>query len=68
MPGLALKVARDLLLYFALGVKANWLKGKMLMMTFLAVNAFVFLFPMMPELVELIRESLPSGEGQSGVS
>jgi len=62
LPGLALKVVCDLLLYFALGVKANWLKGKMLMMTFLAVNAFVFLVPMMPELVELAHESLPSGE------
>jgi len=62
LPGLALKMVCDLFLYFALGVKANWLKGKMLMMTFLTVNAFVFLVPMMPELVELARESLPSRE------
>ncbi len=62
LPGLALKVACDLILYFALGVRANWLKGKMLMMTFLSVNAFVFLVPMMPELVVLAYDSLPSGE------
>lgn len=62
LPGLALKVICDLILYFALGVKANWLKGKMLMMAFLTTNAFVFLVPMMPELVNLARESLPGGE------
>lgn len=62
LPGLALKVICDLVLYFALGVKANWLKGKMLMMAFLTTNAFVFLVPMMPELVTLARDSLPSGE------
>lgn len=62
LPGLALKVACDLLLYFALGVKANWLKGKMLMMAFLATNAFIFLVPMMPELTKLAQDALPSGE------
>ncbi len=62
LPGLALKVACDLLMYFVLGVRDNWLKGKMLMMAFLATNAFVFLVPMMPELVELARDALPSGE------
>ncbi|MET0081133.1 MAG: hypothetical protein ABW119_21985, partial [Candidatus Thiodiazotropha lotti] len=53
LPGLALKVASDLCLYFLLGIKANWLKLKMLMMAFLSINAFVFLVPMMPELTEL---------------
>lgn len=62
LPGLGLKVACDLILYFGLGVKDNWLKGKMLMMAFLSTNAFIFLVPMMPELVELARESLPDGE------
>lgn len=61
LPGLALKVFCDLLLYFVFDIKTNWLKGKMLMMTFLTVNAFVFLVPMMPEIVQLARESLPSG-------
>ena len=32
------------------------------MMAFLATNAFIFLVPMMPELVEMARESLPKGE------
>ncbi|MES9987329.1 MAG: hypothetical protein ABW077_05390 [Candidatus Thiodiazotropha endolucinida] len=62
LPGLGLKVACDLILYFGLGVKTNWLKGKMLMMAFLSTNAFIFLVPMMPELVELAKESLPNGE------
>ncbi|MBW9275614.1 MAG: enoyl-CoA hydratase, partial [Candidatus Thiodiazotropha sp. (ex. Lucinisca nassula)] len=62
LPGLGLKVACDSILYFGLGVKANWLKGKMLMMAFLSTNAFIFLVPMMPELVVLARESLPNGE------
>ncbi len=62
LPGLALKVACDLILYFALNVKTNWLRVKMLMMAFLTINAFVFLVPMMPELVELAHESLPAGQ------
>ena len=32
------------------------------MMAILAVNAFVFLVPMMPELVQLAKESIPKGE------
>jgi hypothetical protein len=31
-------------------------------LAFLTINAFAFLVPMMPEMVELARESLPSGE------
>ena len=62
LPGLGLKVACDLVLYFGLGVKANWLRGKMLMMAFLSANAFIFLVPMMPELVQLAKASLPDGE------
>lgn len=62
LPGLALKFACDLIMYFRYKVKPNWLKAKILMMTFLATNAFVFLVPMMPELVQLAYDSLPSGE------
>lgn len=40
----------------------NRLKVNILMTAFLAVNAFYFLVPMMPELVALAKESLPSGE------
>ena len=39
-----------------------WLKVKMLMMAFLSVNAFVFLVPMMPELVAMAKVSLPDGK------
>ena len=31
-------------------------------MAFLTINAFVFLVPMMPELVELAKDSMPSGK------
>lgn len=62
LPGLALKVISDLVLYFNYKIKPNWLKVKMLMMAFLTINAFIFLVPMMPELVELAKASLPSGK------
>jgi hypothetical protein len=59
LPGLALKVVSDLILYFQFEIKPNWLKIKLLMMVFLSINAFVFLVPMMPELVALAKASLP---------
>jgi hypothetical protein len=31
------------------------------MVAFLTINAFVFLVPMMPELVQLAKDSIPSG-------
>lgn len=62
LPGLAIKIISDLILYFTFSVKPNWLKLKILMMAILAVNAFVFLVPMMPELVQLAKESIPTGE------
>lgn len=62
LPGLGLKIVSDLILLFHFKVKPNWFKAKMLMMAFLTINAFVFLVPMMPELVQLARESLPQGE------
>lgn len=62
LPGLALKIISDLILFFQYEIKPNWLKAKMLMTAFLAINAFVFLVPMMPELVELAKASLSSGE------
>ena len=62
LPGLALKVVCDLVDFFRLNPKPNWLKLKLFCMAFLAINAFVFLVPMMPELVQLAKESLPSGE------
>lgn len=62
LPGLGLKIISDLILFFAFKEKPNWLKIKLLATAFLAINAFVFLVPMMPELVELARQSLPNGE------
>lgn len=62
LPGLALKIISDGILFFRYEIKPNWLKIKLLMTAFLAINAFVFLVPMMPELVELAKASLPSGE------
>ncbi len=50
LPGLALKLICDMILWFGYGVRANWMKLKLVMMAFLAINAFVFLVPMMPEL------------------
>lgn len=61
LPGLALKLICDFILYFRFAVKPNWLKAKMLCMAFLTINAFVFLVPMMPELLNLAKESLPNG-------
>jgi len=62
LPGMALKVISDLYLYYSYEKKPNWLKIKLLLLAFLAVNAFVFLVPMMPELVDLASASLPSEE------
>lgn len=62
LPGLALKVISDLVLYFQYEVKPNWLKAKLILMAFLSINAFVFLVPMMPELVSLAKESIYHGQ------
>ncbi len=53
LPGMGLKLICDLYLYYSYEVVPNWLKVKLAMMAFLAINAFVFLVPMMPELREL---------------
>lgn len=63
LPGMALKIVSDLYLYFTYEIKPNWLKVKMTMLAFLAINAFVFLVPMMPELRELARSSMEAGTG-----
>jgi hypothetical protein len=61
LPGLGLKVLSDILLYRSFEEKPNWLKLKFLMIIFLTINAFVFLVPMMPELVELANLSVEKG-------
>lgn len=60
LPGLALKIFSDLILYFFASQKPNWLKLKLAMNAFLATNAFVFLVPMMPDLLQLAKDSLPN--------
>jgi hypothetical protein len=61
LPGLAIKIVCDLILFFQYKKKPNWLKLKMVMMTFLTINAFVFLVPMMPELLAIIKNDLATG-------
>ncbi|MEA1880485.1 MAG: enoyl-CoA hydratase, partial [Campylobacterota bacterium] len=62
LPGLALKVLADIALYMQYEVKPNWLKLKFVLIAFLTINAFVFLVPMMPELVALAKASLADGQ------
>ncbi|MCF7502323.1 MULTISPECIES: enoyl-CoA hydratase [Vibrio] len=62
LPGLGLKLFADLYYYFSVKQKPNWLKVKLVMLAFLSVNAFAFLVPMMPELVELAKASIPQGQ------
>lgn len=61
LPGLALKIVGDYLLYRTFDTTPNWFKLKTIFLIFLSVNAFVFLVPMMPQLVELSAISMQSG-------
>lgn len=62
LPGLAIKIATDLILWFAYAERAWWMRIKLACSAFLAINAFVFLVPMMPELLALAEASIPVGE------
>lgn len=62
LPGLGIKIISDVILYFTYKTKPNWLKLKFLMVAFLSVNAFIFLVPMMPELVSLAKDSVKTGQ------
>ncbi len=62
LPGLALKVISDLILWFVYGERAWWLRIKLGAAAFLTINAFVFLVPMMPQLLALAEASIPNGE------
>ncbi|MCK0143836.1 enoyl-CoA hydratase [Aliiroseovarius sp. F20344] len=53
LPGLALKLACDLALFFIWKERSRWMIVKLACQAFLAVNAFVFLVPMMPDLLAL---------------
>ena len=68
LPGLAIKIITDVILFFTYKVKPNWLKLKMVMTAILAVNAFIFLVPMMPELVLLAKESIPGEISQEFIA
>jgi len=62
LPGLGIKIISDILLFFRFKQKPNWLKLKLICTAFLTLNAFVFLTPMMPELVELAQDSMHKGK------
>lgn len=62
LPGLGIKVLTDLIAWFAFGERAWWMRIKLACSAFLAINAFVFLVPMMPELLAMAEASVPDGE------
>lgn len=62
LPGLALKIVVDLILFFVFAERAWWMRIKLAATTFLTINAAVFLVPMMPELLALAETSVPVGE------
>ena len=59
LPGLGVKLACDLALVIWWQERANWMKVKLVLLGFLTLNAFVFLVPMMPELLALAQASAP---------
>lgn len=61
LPGLGVKILTDLTLWFGYHERAWWMRIKLLCTAFLAVNAFVFLVPMMPQLLGLAEASVPAG-------
>ena len=62
LPGLALKILCDAILYIQFRERANWMKVKAVLIAFLTVNAFVFLVPMMPELRAMADAARPDGD------
>lgn len=62
LPGLGLKVVTDLAMFLVYGERAWWMWIKLAATGFLTVNAFVFLVPMMPDLLALAEASVPAGE------
>jgi len=61
LPGLALKIITDLILWFRYGERAWWMRIKLACTAFLTINAFVFLVPMMPQLLALAEASISAG-------
>lgn len=60
LPGLGLKLACDLALFFIWKERSRWMIVKLACQAFLAVNAFVFLVPMMPDLLALAEAGDPA--------
>lgn len=58
LPGLALKLLSDYFLFKSFEKIPTWFKIKTICITFLTINAFVFLVPMMSQLLELAKQSL----------
>ncbi|MBL4812940.1 MAG: enoyl-CoA hydratase [Rhodobacteraceae bacterium] len=61
LPGLGLKIITDLILWFVYAERAWWMRVKLACTAFLTVNAFVFLVPMMPEILALAEASQADG-------
>ncbi len=62
LPGLALKIACDVILFLVYAERAWWMRIKLAAAAVLATNAFVFLVPMMPELLTLAEASQAAGQ------
>ncbi len=62
LSGLGIKILTDFILWFVYCERAWWMRVKLACTAFLTINAFVFLVPMMPELLELAQASVPMGE------
>ncbi len=62
LPGLTLKIVCDLILFLYCLERAWWMRIKLLAAAVLATNAFLFLVPMMPELLVLAEASVPVGK------
>lgn len=62
LPGLVLKIVCDLILFFVYREHAWWMRIKLMAAALLATNAFLFLVPMMPELLVLAEASVPAGQ------
>ena len=61
LPGLGLKIITDLILWFGYRERAWWMRVKLVCTAFLTINAFIFLVPMMPQLLQLAQASIPAG-------
>jgi len=62
LSGLAIKIVTDLISFFVFNERAWWMRIKLACTAFLTINAFVFLVPMMPQLLALAEASVPQGE------